>query len=351
MKIRVGVLGATGAVGQRFVQLLSDHPYFEIAEVAASERSAGKHYKEAVAGKWILDFDIPAQIASMTVKECKPGLACKVVFSALDSSVAGPIEEDFAKAGYYVVSNSKNHRFDEDVPMLIPEVNSDHLGIIPVQQKKRGWKGFITVKPNCSLQSYLVALAPLHRKFGVKRAIVTTMQAVSGAGYPGVASLDILDNLVPYIGGEEEKSEKEPLKILGHIEGDRIVDAKGVKFSAHCNRVNIVDGHTATVSVEFERKPTREEIIASWDEFSGEPQELALPSAPKRAIVYRTEENRPQPRLDRMQDGGMGIVVGRLRPCNVFDYRFVCLSHNTIRGAAGGAVLIAELLHRKGMLQ
>lgn len=349
--IKAGILGATGAVGQRFVQLLSEHPFFEITEVAASERSAGKTYLEAVSGKWILDSDIPAHVAKMTVKECRPGLDCKIIFSALDSSVAGGVEEDFARAGYYVVSNAKNHRFDDDVPMLIPEVNSDHLAIIPAQQRKRGWKGFITVKPNCSLQSYILALAPLHRKFGVKRAIITTMQAVSGAGYPGVSSLDILDNLIPYIGGEEEKSEKEPLKILGYIEGDRIVNDDSLKFSAHCNRVNIVDGHTATVSVEFAKKPTPEEIIELWDLFEGEPQKLCLPSAPKKAIFYRTENNRPQPRLDRMQDGGMGIVVGRLRPCNVFDYRFVCLSHNTIRGAAGGAVLIAELLYKKGMLE
>jgi aspartate-semialdehyde dehydrogenase len=350
MKMKVGILGATGMVGQRFVQLLANHPYFEIAEVAASERSAGKTYKDAVQGKWVLDMDIPKHVSSMIVKECKPDLECRLVFSGLDSNVAGEVEEQFAAAGYYVVSNAKNHRWDPDVPMVIPEINPEHLDIIQVQQKNRGWKGFITVKPNCSLQSYLIALYPLHKKFGVKRAIITTMQAVSGAGYPGVPSLDVIDNLVPYIPGEEEKSENEPLKILGSIRDGKIVNAEGIKISAHCTRVNVSDGHTATVCVEFEKKPSVDEILNVWDSYAGEPQKLALPSAPKKAVYYRTEDNRPQPRLDRMLDGGMGITVGKLRPCNVFDYKFTCLSHNTIRGAAGGGVLIAEMLYKKGML-
>jgi aspartate-semialdehyde dehydrogenase len=351
MKIKVGILGATGAVGQRFIQLLNDHPYFEVAEVAASEKSAGKTYRQAVQGKWILDTDIPKDVADMIVKECKPSLTSQVVFSALDSSVAGTIEEEFAAAGKYVISNAKNHRHDSDVPMVMPEINAGHLDIIPAQQRKRNWKGFIAVKPNCSLQSYLMALYPIHKRFGVRRAIVTTMQAVSGAGYPGVPSLDILDNLVPYISGEEEKSEREPLKILGRIEGDMIKDDESIRISAHCNRVNIVDGHTATVSVELEKKATKEEIQKAWEEFAGDPQKLSLPSAPKKAVLYRNEENRPQPRLDRMLDSGMGITVGRLRPCNVFDWKFVCLSHNTIRGAAGGAILIAELLYKKGLIR
>lgn len=354
-KKRVGILGATGMVGQKYIALLEGHPWFEVSHVAASERSAGKSYAEAVKGRWHMEEPLPATVAGLEVVPVSDIEAakqsCDFVFSALDSPVAKEFEEKYAEAGIPVVSNASTHRHTPDVPMLIPEINADHADVIPSQRKNRGWeKGFIAVKPNCSLQSYMTPLYALHKEFGVKEVIVTTLQAVSGGGYPGVPSYDMVDNVVPYIGGEEEKSEKEPLKILGSVEGAEIKPAAGPMISAHCNRVPVIDGHTACVSVRFEKKPTREQILQAWKNFKGVPQELDLPSAPKQPIIYREEDNRPQPRLDRNADKAMATTVGRLRECGVFDYRFVGLSHNTIRGAAGGGILNAELLKAKEYL-
>ncbi len=354
-KLRVGVLGGTGMVGQKYIQLLENHPWFDVCYVAASERSAGKRYVESVEGRWHMPTDMPESVKDIMVEnvdkleKCKE--SCDFVFSALDSAPAKEWEERYAEAGIPVVSNASAHRKTKDVPMLIPEINWKHIDIIPIQQKNRGWsKGFIAVKPNCSLQSYMTPLYALHNEFKIKRAIITTMQAVSGAGHPGVASFDIIDNIIPYIGGEEEKSEQEPLKILGKIQGSEIVNDSSIKISAHCNRVSTIDGHMACVSVEFEKNPTREQILSIWERFSSEPQRLELPMAPLKAIIYRDEPNRPQTRLDRDADKGMACVVGRLRPCNVFHWRFTALSHNTVRGAAGGGILNAELLYKKGLI-
>lgn len=342
-KVKVGILGATGSVGQKFIQLLNNHPYFEIAEVAASEKSAGKKYKEAV--NWFSSESLPKAIGEMTVKKCEPNLESKIVFSGLDAGVAGEVEEAFAKAGYYVISNSKNHRFDKDVPLLVPEVNSDHIEL--VNKQKWGSGGFIATNPNCSTIGLVLALKPLYNKFGIEALNVTTMQALSGAGYPGVASLDIMDNVVPFIGGEEGKMETEPLKIFGSLK-DSEVSFADFKISAQCNRVAVVDGHLECVQVKFKKKPSREEIITAWENFTAEPQKLNLPLAPLKPIHYFAEDNYPQPRLHRNLDKGMAASVGRLRECNLFDYKFVVLSHNTIRGAAGGAILIAELMNEKG---
>ncbi len=352
-KLRVGILGATGMVGQRYIDLLRDHPWFEVTYVVASERSAGKSYKAAV--EWHMPGPIPKNVADLNVyaidKLDDAKKNCDFVFSALDSGIAKEYEEKYAEADIPVISNSSCHRWTKDVPMLIPEINHEHIDIIPVQKKSRGWKkGFIAVKPNCSLQSYLLPLFALHEKFKIKKVMVTTMQAVSGAGYPGVSSFSILDNIIPYIGGEEEKTELEPLKILGEIRGNEIVNYDGIKITAHCNRVPVIDGHLACVSVEFEKKPTKEEILDIWKNFKSLPQELNLPFAPKQPIIYKDEINRPQTRLDRDLDKGMAVVVGRLRECSVLDYKFVGLSHNTIRGAAGGGILNAELLYKKGFL-
>jgi len=341
-------------VGQKYIQLLEDHPWFEMTYMCASERSAGKTYAEAVKGRWHMQTDLPEGVKDIMVEDVtqvKKAKKCDFVFSALGSGPAKEWEHKYAEAGIPVVSNASAHRHTPDVPMLIPEINADHVDMIPIQQKNRGWdKGFIAVKPNCSVQSYLAPLYALHKDFGVKKCIITTLQAVSGAGYPGVASWDIVDNIVPYIGGEEEKSEKEPLKILGKIDGDKISYAEGIEISAHCNRVPALDGHMACVSVGFENKPSEEEILKKWDSFSGEPQRLKLPMAPKKAITYRPEPDRPQTRWDRDADKGMTVTVGRLRECNVFDWRFVGLSHNTVRGAAGGGILNAELIKAKGYL-
>jgi len=360
-KIRAGVLGATGMVGQNYIRLLENHPYFEVTFVAASPNSAGKKYVDAVKGRWNMNTAIPAHVAELIVADANiVELAkgkCDFVFSALelDKEATKALEIAYAKEGIAVVSNCSAHRFTEDVPMLVPEINYSHLDVISTQKKNRGFnKGFIVVKPNCSLQSYLTPLHALQQKgYKISRVILTTMQAVSGAGYPGVASLDMVDNIVPFISGEEEKSEKEPLKILGSVREGKFVNAEGIKFSAHCNRVPVVDGHTACVSFEFAdkaKKPSKEEILKIWKEFKSVPQELGLPFAPKQPIIYTEEENRPQPRKDRDLDKAMAIVVGRLRECNVFDYRFVGLSHNTVRGAAGGGILNAELLKAKGYL-
>jgi len=343
-KIKVGILGATGSVGQKFIQLLSDHRFFEVVEVAASDRSAGKKYKDAV--NWFLPTPIPESIANLTVKNTEPGLDCRVVFSGLDAAIAGEVEENFANAGYHVVSNSKNHRFDKDVPLLIPEVNPDHLGLIKTQ---RYGKGSIVTNPNCSTIGLLLALKPLDDAFGIEQLNVVTMQALSGAGYPGVSSLDIIDNVIPFIGGEENKMETEPLKILGKFNGTEIENGK-FKISASCNRVAVVDGHLESVQIKLKNKPTKEDILEVWKNFKGEPQTHNLPLAPLQPIHYFYEDKYPQPRLHRNIDKGMAVAVGRLRECSLFDYKFSILSHNTVRGAAGGAILCAELMDVKGLL-
>ncbi|MEA1986702.1 MAG: aspartate-semialdehyde dehydrogenase [Candidatus Marinimicrobia bacterium] len=355
-KFRVGILAGTGMVGQKYIQLLENHSWFEVVYISASDRSAGKKYSEAVDGRWHLPTELPKNVAKIEVRKMseiqKCNEECDFVFSALGSNPAREWEEKYAEVGIPVVSNASAHRHDKDVPMIIPEINSDHLKIIPIQQKNRNWKnGFIAVKPNCSLQSYLTPLFALHQKFKLKRAIITTLQAVSGSGYPGVSSYDLIDNVIPFISGEEEKSEFEPKKILGKIVDNEILNNNDFQISAHCNRVPVIDGHLATVSVDFETKPSREEIIKIWKEFKGIPQKYDLPSAPKQPIIYREESDRPQPKLDRDIDKGMAVTVGRLRDGNVFQYRFVGLSHNTVRGAAGGGILNAELLVKEGFIK
>ncbi len=344
-KIPVGVLGATGSVGQKFIELLSNHPWFQVTEVAASERSSGKKYKEAV--NWILSTPLPKDVAELTVKECEPVLKSKIVFSGLDSSVAGPIEEAFAKKGYVVVSNSKNHRMDKDVPLLVPEINADHLELIKSQNYNGGC---IVTNPNCSTIGLVLALKPLEDNFGLESVNVVTMQALSGAGYPGVASLDTIDNVIPFISGEEPKLESEPLKILGKFSKDQIIN-NDIKISAQCNRVSVVDGHLECVQVKLKKKTSIEEIKQAWKNFSAEPQKLNLPTAPLKPIHYFEEEKYPQPRIHRNLDKGMATSVGRLREDPLFDYKFVVLSHNTNRGAAGGALLCAELMKAKGFIK
>lgn len=343
-KIPVGILGATGSVGQKFIELLTNHPWFEITTLAASERSSDRPYNEAV--NWFMQSPIPPRIAQMPVKRCEPALDCKIVFSGLDASVAGEIETEFTHAGYIVISNSRNHRFDLDVPLLVPEVNSEHLEI--VSHQKYG-KGMIVTNPNCSTIGLVLALKPLLDKFGLEAVNVVTLQALSGAGYPGVASLDILDNVIPFIRGEEEKMESEPLKILGRYENGAIENCQ-LKISAQCNRVGVIDGHLECVSVKFNQKALMGDIIKAWQEFTGDPQQLDLPMAPLQPIHYFEESNYPQPKFCRHLDKGMAVSIGRLRPCPIFDYKFVILSHNTIRGAAGGAILNAELMYKKGYL-
>ena len=346
-KIKVGVLGATGMVGQRFIELLQNHPWFELTELAASEKSAGKTYEDAMEGRWKVSAQIPEKFRKIEVKECKPNLDCKVVFSALDSSVAGLVEEDFAKNGYVVSSNSKNHRMEDDVPLLIPEVNAEHLSIIK-KQKKRFGKGFIATNPNCSAIGLVIALKPLQDSFGLRKVFVTTMQALSGAGYPGVASLDILDNVIPYIGDEEEKIENETLKLLGKVENGRFIFAN-IKMSAQCNRVNVKDGHLEAVNVELGKKADLESVKNAFRNFNPL-KNLKLPSAPNPPIIVREEIDRPQPKYDREAGNSMAVTVGRIRKCNILDYRFLVLSHNTIRGAAGAAILNAELMVSKGYI-
>lgn len=343
-KYRVGILGATGTVGQRFAQLLENHPQFEITAMAASDRSAGKVYSEACA--WKLPGSIPAKVRDITVSPIEPPLDCDIVFSSLPSNVARETEEAFARAGYPVISNSSSYRMDEDVPLLIAEINHDHVGLIPQQREKRGFtKGFIVTNPNCAVVSFAPPLAALHRKFGVEEVVVTTMQAISGAGYPGVASLDITDNVFPYIAGEEPKVEIEAQKILGAFTESGIRKAD-FTVSAQCFRVNVIDGHTASVRVNLKQKATLEEVVDAMRTFPS----LDLHSSPKRFIDVTDEPSRPQPRLDRDNGDGMTITVGRVFPDTVFDYRFVALSHNTVRGAAGSAVLNAELLVSKGLI-
>ncbi|MBI3914678.1 MAG: aspartate-semialdehyde dehydrogenase [Chloroflexi bacterium] len=343
-KIPVAILGATGLVGQRLVQMLADHPWFEISALAASAHSAGKRYADAV--KWHLPTEIPPGVRERIVGPCEPGLNAAIVFSALPGAVAGSTEEAFARAGALVLSTASAHRMDDDVPLLIPEVNPEHLDLIPVQRARRNWGGAILCKANCSTIHLVLALKPLADAFGLRRLVVTTMQAISGAGARGVSSIEILDNVLPYIGGEEPKLETEPLKILGRLERGAIVPAE-FSISAHCNRVATQDGHLETVSVELERKASLQDVRRALAEFSGEPQQLRLPTAPAHPIVVRDEPDRPQPRLDRDAERGMATVIGRLRECNVLDYKFVLLGHNTIRGAAGGNILTAEMLVAK----
>ena len=358
-KVSVGVIGATGMVGQNYIRLLNQHPWFEVTYVAASPRSAGKPYKDAVAGRWHMATDIPQATANLTVEDAsdvdRAADRCSVIFSAVDmeKNAVRKLEIDYAAKGLAVISNNSAHRMTEDVPILIPEINPDHCDIIPAQRKHYGWsKGLIVVKPNCSIQSYMIPVhALMQGGYRIGKMIVTTLQGLSGAGYPGPAGLDIVDNIVPYIGGEEEKSEKEPGKVLGRIAGNRIVPDDSMAVSAHCTRVPVIDGHSACMSIQFEdAKPSLEKIRTLWEAYRSVPQQLELPTAPKRPIVFREEADRPQPRKDRDAENGMAVTVGRLRLCKVFDYRFVGLSHNTVRGAAGGAILMAELLKAKGYL-
>jgi aspartate-semialdehyde dehydrogenase len=352
-KIPVGILGATGTVGQRFIQLLHEHPWFEITWLAASDRSAGKLYLEAA--KWNLAMPIPAKIAAMRVSAATPDATTpKLVFAALDATAARQIEPAFAEAGHAVVSNSSAFRMAEDVPLVIPEVNGDHVPLIKTQKWYKQNGGFMVTNPNCSAIGLVLALAPLHHRFGIDKIFVATMQAISGAGYPGVPSMDILGNVIPYIAKEEDKMEAETRKLLGSLvesslNGSRVIDAD-LTLSAHCNRVAVEDGHTESVSLKLRKPATAEEIIGAWNEFRCLPQKLKLPTAPEQPVIYESAPDRPQPRLDRDRGRGMSAVVGRLRPCNIFDWKFTVLSHNTIRGAAGAALLNGELLKAQGYL-
>lgn len=346
-RIPVAILGATGSVGQRFIQLLADHPWFRVHEVVASDRSAGKTYGDAA--DWRLETLVPEDVAHLTVKNLGVELESRLLFSGLDSSVAGEAEDDYANRGCAVISNSRNHRMAPDVPLLIPEINADHIDAIEAQRKRRGGKGYIVTNPNCSVMGLAIALAPIHRQFGVEAVHVTTMQAISGAGYAGVASYAILDNVIPYIGGgEEDKIEAEPRKILGRWNG-KFEDA-AMRISAQVNRVPVIDGHLMTVSAKTRDTVSLDQIRNALETFTGEPQRLGLPSAPKHPIHYIPAADRPQPRLDRDRERGMAVSVGRLRPCPILDFRLVALVHNTIRGAAGAAVLNAELLEARGLL-
>ena len=345
-KIDVGVLGATGMVGQQFIARLANHPWFNLKSLAASERSEGKAYTSAAA--WRLASPMPDICRTATVEACIPGRGPRVVFSALDAAAADTLEAEFAKCGHVVLSNARSFRMDPAVPLLIPEINADHLSLLDDQRRTKGWSGAIVTNPNCATIVLAMALAPL-RQFGIKRVLVTTMQAVSGAGYPGVASLDILGNVVPYIGGgEEEKIETETLKILGDDGGRKPL---GAIVGAQVNRVPVIDGHTVTVSVELSKRPPVDAVVDAMRSFRGRPQELKLPTAPDPAIVVMDEINRPQPRLDVDRGNGMTVSVGRIRPCPVLTHRFVALGHNTIRGAAGASVLNAELMHATGLLK
>jgi aspartate-semialdehyde dehydrogenase len=346
-KIPVGILGATGVVGQRFIQMLEDHPWFEVAWLAASDRSAGQTYGDAV--RWRLKTPIPNNIRQMPVSSAEPTGAPRVIFAALDAGIARELEPKFSEAGCAVVSNSSAFRMQQDVPLVIPEVNPDHLALIEQQSWRKKSRGYIVTNPNCSAIGLVVALAPLHQTFGVESLFVTTMQAVSGAGYPGVASLDILGNVIPYIAKEEEKMEEETRKLLGQLNSDRVQDAR-FSMTAHCNRVAVEDGHTESVSVKLKEKADIEAVLAAIRDFKSKPHELGCPLAPERPLVYDAAPDRPQPRFDLDRGGGMTVSVGRLRPCGVLDYKFTVLSHNTIRGAAGAALLNAELLKVQGYL-
>jgi aspartate-semialdehyde dehydrogenase len=357
-KIKIGLLGATGVVGQNYIKLLMEHPWFQIVDVAASPRSAGKKYSEAVKDKWQISMEIPKDINNLIVRDVQDldsmNKEVKFVFSAMDlpnKEETKSIEFKYAKNDIPVISNSSANRWTPDVPMIIPEVNYSHIDMIPIQQQSRGFsKGFVTVKPNCSIQSYITPIHALNKAgFKVDKLIITTLQAVSGAGYPGVPSLDVVDNVIPYIGGEEKKSEEEPLKIFGKVGKAGIINDDSLQISATCTRVPVSDGHIAVVNMKFkDRVPSKEEIKRIWKEFKSLPQDLNLPLAPTQPIIYYENETRPQPKKDRDNDKGMAVTIGRLREDNIFNYKFVALSHNTIRGAAGGAILIAELIKAKG---
>ncbi len=340
-RVAVGILGATGSVGQRLVALLTKHPWFTITALAASEKNSGKSYREAV--DWRMSEPLNSDVGSLIMQKAEPGLACDLVFSALDGQIAGEIEERFSEAGYPVISCAKSHRMDPDVPLFIPEVNEEHLQLV------KGKKGMIITKPNCSVIGLALALRPLQLEFGIEKVHVCTLQALSGAGFPGVPALSTLDNVVPYISGEEERLELEPAKVLGSFSGGAITPYP-MKISATCTRVPVTDGHLELVSVKFKEKPTKEAIIRAWSEFEPAMQELKLPSACAKIIHYFPQDDFPQPKLHRDLEGGMAVSVGRLRECPLFDYKFVLLSHNTIRGAAGGAILIAELLIKRGLI-
>jgi aspartate-semialdehyde dehydrogenase len=346
-KIPVGILGATGVVGQRFVQMLEHHPWFEVAWLAASDRSEGKAYAEAA--RWRMKTPMPATVARMKVSAAQPDGAPKVIFAALDSSIAAELEPRFADAGHAVVSNSSALRMKSDVPLVIPEVNPDHIRLIEIQPSRKKSNGFVVTNSNCSAMGLVLALAPLQQRFGLETVMVVTMQAVSGAGYPGVASLDILGNVIPYIANEEEKMEEETQKLLGKLNGSKIIPAE-FGMSAHCNRVAVEDGHTESVSVKLKKKAAPEEVVAAWNEFPPVAKELGLPTAPQRPVHYMHGNDRPQPRFDVDAGNGMTTTVGRLRPCSVLDWKFTVLSHNTIRGAAGAALLNAEFLKSQGYL-
>ena len=348
-KLRVGVLGATGAVGQRFVELLAGHPWFDLMLLTASSASAGKRYGDAC--RWHLSADMPPGVADMVVQDTLPGGDCQIVFSALPGERAGEVEEAYAAAGYGVFSNASAHRQDADVPLLIPEVNPEHLALLETQRAGRAWqRGFIVTNPNCTAVMLTMALAPLHAAFGLRAVLVTTMQSLSGAGYPGVPSMDALDNVIPFIGGEEEKVAAEPRKMLGRLSGGAIEQADFL-VSAHCNRVSTREGHLETVSIVLTQKATPRQAIEAWRAWNPLPQQLNLPTAPRPPIVVRSEPDRPQTRVDRDTGRGMAVTVGRVRACEVLDLKFVVLGHNTIRGAAGGSVLNAELMLAQGLLR
>jgi aspartate-semialdehyde dehydrogenase len=346
-KTPVGILGATGIVGQRFVQMLEHHPWFEVVWLAASDRSEGRLYAEAA--RWRMKTLLPSRVAEMRVSSAQPDGAPRIIFAALDAAIAADLEPRFAEAGCAVVSNSSALRMKSDVPLVIPEVNYAHIKLLECQSWRKRSQGFVVTNPNCSAIGLVLALAPLQQRFGIETVMVVTMQAVSGAGYPGVASLDILGNVIPYIPKEEEKMEEETLKLLGELNGSGIVPA-GFRMSAHCNRVAVEDGHTESVSIKLKKQPKSEEIIQAWNEFRSEPQKLQLPSAPAQPVRYLETADRPQPRFDVDAGDGMTATVGRLRPCSVLDWKFTVLSHNTIRGAAGAALLNAELLKVQGYL-
>jgi aspartate-semialdehyde dehydrogenase len=346
-KIPVGILGATGMVGQRFVQLLEHHPWFEVAWLAASERSSGLPYGEAA--RWKLNTPIPDRVAKIKVLDAVPDDAPKLIFAALDAGIAKELEPKFAEAGHHVVTNSSAFRMNEDVPLVIPEVNGDHLKLIERQPTRKRNGGFIATNPNCSAIGLVMALAPLHCRFGIDAVFVATMQAVSGAGYPGVASLDILGNVVPFIAKEEEKLEAETKKLLGQLHNGSVKSAD-FRISAQCNRVAVEDGHTESVSIKLKKRVKKEDILEAWSGFRARPQEIPLPTAPDQPVIYDGGVDRPQPRLDVNRGNGMSATVGRLRPCNLLDWKFTVLSHNTIRGAAGAALLNAELLKHEGYL-
>ncbi len=358
-KLKVGVIGGTGMVGQRFVSLLAEHPWFDLTVIAASARSAGKTYEQAAAGRWAIETPMPEKTKGIVVKSAVDDMKAiadevDLVFSAVDMKTEQirALEEAYARLECPVVSNNSAHRWTPDVPMVVPEINPEHLDVIPAQRRRLGTRrGFIAVKSNCSLQSYVPALHPLKDEFGLNRVLVCTYQAISGAGKTFETWPEMVDNVIPYIGGEEEKSEREPMKLWGHVAGDHIENAVAPSVTAQCLRVPCSNGHMAAVFAGFDRKPTRDEILARWAAFSGKPQQLALPSAPRQFLHYFEEDDRPQTRLDRDLEGGMAVSVGRLREDSQYDYKFVCLSHNTLRGAAGGAVLLAELLRAEGWLE